>query len=82
MPTANVVCELRNEWCDDVIHSPWLGRGTGLITGCCLKALGVSGEEALERVQKARNGTCYQTNQQHYLLNSFLPAAPADRQNA
>ncbi|ELR21186.1 dual specificity protein phosphatase [Acanthamoeba castellanii str. Neff] len=65
-----------------VVHcKAGLGR-TGLITGCCLKALGVSGEEALERVQLARNGTCYQTNQQHYLLHSFLPAVPADRQNA
>jgi hypothetical protein len=81
MPTANVVCELLYG-CDDVIHVSWLGRGTGLITGCCLKALGVSGEEALERVRKARNGTCDRVNQQHYLLHSFLPAAPADHQDA
>jgi hypothetical protein len=69
--------------CDDVvIHASWLGAGAGLITGCCLKALGVSGEEALARVWKARNGTCDRVNQQHYLLNSFLPAAPADHQDA
>ncbi len=67
--------------CELMTYHGW-GVGTGLITGCCLKALGVSGEEALARVHKARNGTCYQANQQHYLLNSFLPAAPSDRQNA
>jgi hypothetical protein len=37
----------------------------------------VSGEEATERVQRARNGTCYRENQQQYLLHTFL-ALPVD----
>jgi hypothetical protein len=52
-----------------------------LIAGCCLKALGASGEEAMARVQKARTGTCDRENQQHYLIHTFV-ASPVDRQDA
>lgn len=60
-----------------VVHcNGGLGR-SGVIAGCLLRALGLSGEEARRRLQTARGERCPETDPQRAFIDRFSPASSA-----